>query len=255
MNISPTVSIIIAYHRKKSFFLKTINSILKQSFKNYEIIIIYDDNQYNELSFIKKISKKFSKIKIIVNKKVLGPGLSRNKGVALSKGKYIAFCDADDLWNKNKLKLQIEFMEKNKLNFSHTSYFVIDNMDKKIGQFKIKDKINYKDLLRSCDIGLSTVIIKKNIIKNKNYFCKLKTKEDYQLWLQIIKTEKNLSGMKKCLTSWRSLKVSLSSSILQRLIDAYRLFYKYEKYNAFTSLFYVIRLSYYAYLKKIKIYN
>ena len=255
MNISPTVSIIIPYHRKKSFFLKTINSILKQSFKNYEIIIIFDDNKYNELSYIKKISRKYSKIKIIVNKKVLGPGLSRNKGVALSKGKYIAFCDADDLWDKNKLKLQIEFMEKNKLNFSHTSYFVIDNMDKKIGQFKIKDKINYKDLLRSCDIGLSTVIIKTKIIKNKNYFCKLKTKEDYQLWLQIIKTEKNLIGMKKCLTSWRSLKVSLSSSILQRLIDAYRLFYKYEKYNAFTSLFYVIRLSYYAYLKKIKIYN
>ena len=52
-------------------------------------------------------------------------------------------------------------MEKNKLNFSHTSYFVINDKDKKIGQFKIKDKINYKELLKSCDIGLSTVIIKK----------------------------------------------------------------------------------------------
>jgi len=75
------------------------------------------------------------------------------------------------------------------------------------------------------------------------------------LWLKIIKTEKNLIGMKKCLTSWRFLKISLSSSILQRLFDAFRLFYIYEKFNAFTSLFYVIRLSYYAYLKKIKIYN
>ena len=112
MNINPTVSIIIPYDRKKNFFLKTINSILKQSFKNYEIIIIYDDNKYNELIYIKNISKKFLKIKIIVNKKVLGPGLSRNKGVAISKGKYIAFCDADDLWNKDKLKLQIKFMEK-----------------------------------------------------------------------------------------------------------------------------------------------
>ena len=157
---------------------------MKQSFKNYEIIIIYDDNQYNELSFIKKISKKFSKIKIIVNKKVLGPGLSRNKGVALSKGKYIAFCDADDLWNKNKLKLQIKFMEKNKLNFSHTSYFVIDNMDKKLVNLKLK-KINYKELLKSCDIGLSTVIIKKDILKNNNFFCKLKTKEDFKLWLKL----------------------------------------------------------------------
>ena len=146
-------------------------------------------------------------------------------------------------------------MEKNKLNFSHTSYFVINEKDKKIGKFKVKDKINYKELLKSCDIGLSTVIIKKKIIKNKNFFCKLKTKEDYRLWLKIIKTEKNLFGMKKCLTSWRFLKVSLSSSILQRLFDAFRLFYIYEKFNAFSSIFYVIRLSYYAYLKKIKIYN
>ena len=255
MRINPKVSIIIPYHKKKDFFYKTINSILNQSFKNYEIIIIFDDNNFDELSYIKKISKKYSKIKLIVNNKILGPGLSRNKGVALSKGKYIAFCDADDLWNKNKLKLQIEFMEKNKLNFSHTSYFVINDKDKKIGQFKIKDKVNYKELLKSCDIGLSTVILKKKIIKNKNFFCKLKTKEDYRLWLKIIKTEKNLIGMKKCLTSWRFLKISLSSSILQRLFDAFRLFYIYEKFNAFTSLFYVIRLSYYAYLKKIKIYN
>ena len=237
MSINPKVSIIIPYHRKKDFFFKTINSILNQSFKKFEIIIIFDDNNYNELNYIKKISKKYSKIKLIINNKILGPGLSRNKGIILSKGKYVAFCDADDLWNKNKLKLQIKFMEKNKLNFSHTSYFVINEKDKKIGKFKVKDKINYKELLKSCDIGLSTVIIKKKIIKNKNFFCKLKTKEDYRLWLKIIKTEKNLFGMKKCLTSWRFLKVSLSSSILQKLFDAFRLFYIYEKFNAFTSLF------------------
>ena len=97
MTVNPKVSIIIPYHRKRDFFSKTINSILKQSFKNFEIIIIFDDNKYDELSYIKKISKKYSKLKLIVNKKILGPGLSRNKGIELSKGKYLAFCDADDL--------------------------------------------------------------------------------------------------------------------------------------------------------------
>lgn len=255
MNKNPKVSIIIPYHRKKDFFLKTIQSILKQSFKNFEIIIIFDDIKRDELNYIKFISKKYKKIKLIINNKILGPGLSRNKGIALSKSKYIAFCDADDLWNKDKLKLQLKFMEEKKLNFSHTSYYVIDFKDRKIGKFKVKSKVNFKELLKSCDIGLSTVIMKKKIIKNKNLFCKLKTKEDFRLWLEIIKTEKNLIGMKKPLTSWRSLNVSLSSSILQRLFDAFRLYYVYEKFNAFTSLFYVIRLSYYAYIKKIKIYN
>ena len=71
---------------------------------------------------------------MIINKKNLGPGLSRNKGLSVSKGEFIAFCD-DDLWNKDKLKTQIKFMESNKLNFSHTSYYVIDKVGKKNWKF------------------------------------------------------------------------------------------------------------------------
>ena len=160
----PLVSVIIPYHKKKFYFEKTINSILNQSYKKFEIILIYDDSDLNELDFLKKIKKKFRKIKLIINKKNLGPGLSRNKGISLSKGTYIAFCDADDIWKKNKLNLQIKFMKKNNLNFSHTNYFVIDKSEKKIGRFKAKSKIEYQDLLKSCDIGLSTVIIKKNLL-------------------------------------------------------------------------------------------
>ncbi|OUU31219.1 MAG: hypothetical protein CBB97_00345 [Candidatus Endolissoclinum sp. TMED37] len=255
MNASPKVSIIIPYHRKKKFFFKTIKSILNQSFKNFEIIIIYDDFNRNELDYINNISNKSSKIKLIINQKNLGPGLSRNKGLSLSKGEFIAFCDADDLWNKDKLKIQIKFMESNKLNFSHTSYYVIDKDGKKIGNFRIKKKINYQELLKSCDIGLSTVIVKKKIIKNNNFFCQLKTKEDFNTWLNIVKIEKNLVGLDKPLTSWRFLNDSLSSSTLQKLLDAFRLFYKYEKFSIFMSIFFVLRLSYNAISKKIKIYN
>ena len=255
MSFSPKVSIIIPYYRKKKFFFKTIKSLLNQSFKNFEIIIIYDDYNHDELDYVNDILEKSSKIKLIINKKNLGPGLSRNKGLSVSKGEYIAFCDADDLWNRDKLKTQIKFMKNNKLNFSHTSYYVIDKDGKKIGNFKIKKKINYQELLKSCDIGLSTVIVKKKIIKNNNFFCQLKTKEDYNTWLNIVKKEKNLVGLNKSLTSWRFLNNSLSSSTLQKLLDAFRLFYKYEKFNIFISFFFVLRLSYYAFSKKIKIYT
>ena len=255
MKKKPLVSIIIPYHRKKKYFMQTLKSIIYQSFKNFEIIIIYDDFDLTELNYIRKKIKNFSNIKIIINNKILGPGLSRNKGILISKGKYIAFCDADDLWKKNKLKFQIKFMEKYKLNFSHTSYYVIDKYGKKIGSFKIKKNINYEELLKSCDIGLSTVILKKSIFRTKNFFCKLKTKEDFNLWLKIIKKEKKIIGINKFLVSWRRLSTSLSSSILQRIMDAFRLYFFYEKYNFFKSIFFVIRLSYFAYLKKIDIYR
>jgi len=251
----PLVSIIIPYHKKKRFFKSTIQSIISQTFKNFEIILIYDDTNLEELSFIKKTMFKISKKKIIVNKSILGPGISRNKGILQSNGKYLAFCDADDVWHKNKLKIQINYMKKNKIDFCHSSYNIINFKNKKIGKFNIEQKILHKDLLKSCNIGLSTVVINKKLINNKIKFCKLKTKEDYFLWLQIIKKIKLLYGLKQYLVSWRYNKGSLSDSIWQKLIDAFRLYHCYEKYNVFISFFYVIRLSFYAFKKKLKIYN
>ena len=113
MKTNPAVSIIIPYHKKKFFFIKTIESIINQNFKRFEVLIIYDDDNLDELNFIKKIKKKYSKVKLIINKKILGPGLSRNKGIILSKGKYVAFCDADDIWQPDKLARQMpEFRDK-----------------------------------------------------------------------------------------------------------------------------------------------
>ena len=181
--------------------------------------------------------------------------MSRNKGIRLAKGKYIAFCDADDVWNKKKLKIQLNFMEKLKLNFSHTSYKIIDQQEEILGQFDIIHKLDYKTLIKSCDIATSSVIIKKNIIKTKKLFSNLKTKEDYFLWLKIIKKEKYLYGIKDYLLMWRSVKGSLSDSIFQKLTDAFKLYNTHEKYNTLISIYFVIRLSFYALTKKIKIYK
>lgn len=255
MSKKPLISIVIPYHKKKKYFASTINSINCQTLKNYEIILVYDDSDLNELQFVRKKLDKIDKKKILINKRIIGPGLSRNKGIFASRGDYIAFCDADDIWNKNKLKLQTEFMNKNKLNFSHTSYHIIDSKNDKIGKFNIKSKIFYNDLLKSCDIGLSSVMLKKNLLIKKKKFCKLKTKEDYFLWLNIIKDIKSIYGLNKLLVSWRYTKGSLSDSFFQKISDAFELYYKYERHNMIISLLYVIRLSFYALIKKIKIYN
>ena len=115
------VSIIIPYHKKKLFFSSTIKSIKNQISKNYEVIVIYDDKNLDELPFVKNQLKKIKNKKLIINKKVIGPGLSRNKGIKLAQGKYISFCDSDDTWKKNKLSYQIDFMIKNNLKFSHSN--------------------------------------------------------------------------------------------------------------------------------------
>ena len=248
------ISIIIPYHKKRIFFKETIESINKQSFKNFEVIIIYDDTDKTELDYVKKIIRnlKFKK-KLIINNKIIGAGLSRNKGIRVSKGEYIAFCDADDLWNKDKLKIQLSFMKKENILFSHSNYSIIDYASKKIGNLKVPKNISYSQLIKSCDIGLSTVMISQSLTKN-NLFSNLKTKEDYLLWIKLIRHLKNFKSINKDLVYWRFLKNSLSSSNFQKLRDAFELYNNRLNFSFLFSIFCVLRLSFNALIKKTIIY-
>ena len=244
------VSVIVPYFKKKEFVEKTINSIISQTHKNLEIIIVYDDENHSDLKIIKKIKKKDNRIKLIINKKTLGAGTARNVGINKAKGKYLAFLDADDLWKKNKIQLQLNYMIKNNYLISHTDYEIlsINKNNKKI--IKAQTFENYKKLLFSCDIGLSTVMIRKKLISKTCKFPKLKTKEDFVLWLLILKRNITIGGFNKNLTKWRKLENSLSSPIFQRLKDGYALYKDYMKFGIFKSFLYLFILSLNSYKKK-----
>ena len=245
------ISVIIPYYKKKEYIISSINSVLNQTYKNLEIIIIYDDLNKEDLNLLKKIKKKDKRIKIYINKKNLGAGRSRNKGIKLSKGIFVAFLDSDDLWKKNKLKKQIFFMKKNGINASHTSYTIINSNNKIIGSRNAKD-MSYKLLLKSCDIGLSTVVLKKEIITSKIKFANIKTKEDYVLWLKITFNNKKIFALKDNLTKWRKLEDSLSSSKLQKIYDGYLVYRKYMNFNLLKSFGFLMLLSFNYFLKDIK---
>lgn len=235
------VSIIVPFYKDVYLLNRAINSILKQSYKNYEIIIINDNPKEKLFSFLKK-NKSKKKIKVIYNKKNLGAGLSRNKGIKNSKGKYIAFLDSDDTWHKHKLLKQINFMEKNKYLASHTSYEKVDTYGKYLATRFAYD-LDYNKLVNSCDIGLSTVILNKKILQNKSLFPSIKTKEDYVLWLKIAKSGIIFYGMSSILTKWQNTPNSLSKSILQKLKDSFTVYNKYENFNFIKSIYRVLILS------------
>ena len=240
----PLVSVIIPYYNKIDFFKKTYISVINQDYKNFEVIIVYDDEDKKDLEILKKIIKK--KTKIIINKKNLGAGFSRNKGIKISRGKYIAFIDSDDIWYKNKLKTHVNLMERKNLMFTHSSY-KINYQNKIIGKRNAKKELKFKQLLNSCDIGLSTVVLNKKIL-NKLKFPNIKTKEDFVLWLKIsLKYE--IIGINKYLVLWRKTENSLSSNILQKLIDGYKVYRIYMGFSIFKSIIYLIKLSINFFLK------
>tara|TARA_B110001454_G_scaffold187984_1_gene185666 strand:- start:41 stop:781 length:741 start_codon:yes stop_codon:yes gene_type:complete len=236
------ISIIIPYFKKKEFFEKTIHSVLNQTYSNFEIFIVYDDENKDDLDFVKKISELDSRVNLIINNQNLGAGQSRNIGIKHSNGEYIAFIDADDLWHQDKLLMQIEFMQSNNYYISHTSYDIINEKEDKISSRKVKT-LTYDQLIKSCDIGLSTVILKKNLLDDDTLFPELKTKEDYVLWLKITRGGQKIAALDKTLSKWRKCKISLSSSTIRKLIDGYNVYRKYLNFNPVKSFYNLIILS------------
>jgi len=236
------VSVILSYYKKKEHIEKTIKSLLKQTYKNYELICIYDDNNLDDLKFLKKTISKINKVKLIINKKNLGVAKSRNLAIKYTKGEFIAFLDADDLWKKNKLNDQINIMKKNKLDLTCTSYSIIDEYDIIKSVRKVGNEITYDQISKRCDIGLSTVIIKSKILK-KYKFPLLKTQEDLGLWLNLLRDGHNFYPIRRSYSFWRKSNKSLSSNTYQKIKDAFKLFYYYENKNLIFSFYSVVILS------------
>ena len=236
------VSVIIPYYKKINQISKTLNSVLAQTFQDFEIILIYDDTNINDLVYIKESFSKNSKIKIVQNKKNYGAGMSRNIGIKHSSGSIIAFLDADDVWYSDKLEKQVKFMRENKYDFSFTNYFKKISNKKSIHVQSKKRKISYKDLLHDNEIGLSTVMLNKHIIKNE-LFPSLKTKEDYVAWLKLSKENYIAYNLNEFLSEWNFSSNSLSSNLIQKILDGFRVYYIHLNFNFLKSLFFLLRLS------------
>ncbi len=237
------ISVIIPYFKKKEYIAATLKSVLSQTYKNLEIIIIYDDKEKKDLKFIEGFINLDKRISLIINEKSLGAGLSRNIGISKSKGKYISFIDADDMWKKDKLELQIKFMKEKNYLISHTNYEIIDKKNNILSLRTARNFNTVNDLLRSCDIGLSSVILKKEILSEDCLFENLKTKEDFVLWLRILKKNIKIGALQKNLMYWRKLNNSLSSSVIQKIKDGYYVYNKFMKFNLLKSLFFLFLLS------------
>ena len=128
----------------------------------------------------------------------------------------------------------------------------INTKNKVIGKRFASKLSDFNNLLSSCDIGLSTVILDKKILKKNIKFGKIKTKEDYVLWLQITHNNKKILGLKDNLTKWRRLDDSLSSSKLQKIYDGYLVYKKFMKFNLLRSIIYLVLLSFNYVLKEFR---
>ena len=183
------VSIVIPYYQCKDYIFQSVNSVINQTYKKWELIIVDDENSNASKYLLNQIKGNHKNIKIFSTKTNAGVGFARNLGVKKSKGKFIAFLDSDDFWLKTKIQKQVIFLKKNNADICYTGYSALYN-NKIIYRPKTPLFLNYFNFLKECPICCSSVLIKKEVLKNFK-FKDYKNKEDYELWLRISKKKKN----------------------------------------------------------------
>ena len=184
------VSIITPLYNAERYVSETINSVVNQSYKNWEMILVDDCSTDQSASIVEKIQEQDARIRLLKNQTNIGPGASRNKAIDQATGDVIAFLDSDDIWHPEKLSKHLGFMEDNSSVFSHTSYGFIDEYGRKIkSTFHVSNKpIDYRDLLKRTEISCLTAMYDVNKL-GKMHMPLLSRAEDYGLWLDILKKE------------------------------------------------------------------
>ena len=192
------------------FIAESITSVIKQTFLDWELIVIDDCSTDDTVKKVKEFQYD-ARIILLENQCNMGGAGSRNEGIKLAKGRYIAFLDSDDLWENDKLELQLTFMEQNNYGFTFTSYSTMTEDGDKKGQIEIPQKVNFSKLLKHNYIGCLTAIYDTSIF-GKIYMPLVRKRQDFALWLELLKSFDYAYGLNVNLGSYRIRTGSLSKS-------------------------------------------
>ena len=180
------VSIIIPVYNAEDFLEETLSSVARQSFIDFECIIIDDVSTDNSLNIAKKFSKKDSRFSVFQNSINGGAGLCRNAGLKHAKGRYVAFLDSDDIWVTNKLEKQIVFMQEKECSITYGAY---GNMNFKgvINAIVVSPPKSFSiySYMSNTSIGLSTSMIDKDRVGDF-IFASRRTRQDCELWINLL---------------------------------------------------------------------
>jgi len=182
------VSIIMPLYNGEEYIENSVESVISQTYQNWELIIIDDCSMDNSPKIASMYSEKYDNIKFIQNEVNMGAGLSRNRGLALCNGDYITFLDCDDIYTSDRLSIHLEYMLKTNANISHTSYGYLSEKGL-VGSRVLrvsKREVGYRDLLRRTEMSCMTTMVSSKL-KQYLFFPNLRVKQDYALWLELLK--------------------------------------------------------------------
>ena len=236
------VSIITPAYNCKETFAATFNSVISQTFKDWEWIIIDDCSADSSFEFIKNLAKDESRIIVLQTKENSGTAIARNIGLKEAKGRYITFLDSDDLLDPDYLEKQLNFIKDHgplisagyRRQAEHTCT-----------DFMVPENVDYKTALKGNPLSCLTTMYDRDVIGEVYFPEDIKKPEDYVFWLNILKRGIVAHGNPHVLATYIIRRGSKSSNKFGLIKYMFRVYHKTQKINWFKSWYYVVRWAFY----------
>ena len=234
---STLVSVVVPVYNASKYICDTINSVLNQTYENFELILVNDCSTDNSVKLIEEYKDK--RIKLINNKDNSGAAISRNNGIKNANGRFICFLDSDDLWEKEKLEKQVKFMLDNNIEFSFTGYEFADANGIPNGKkVYVPKKISYRRALKNTTIWTSTVMFDMTkLSKDDVYMPNVRRGQDTATWWKVLKKIDYAYGINEILSYYRRGENTLSSNKLTALKRTWNLYRNVEHLSLFSSVY------------------
>ena len=230
------VSIITPVYNCKAFLPEAARSVMEQTWGNWEWIIVDDGSVDGSFDLARSLAEQDSRIRTERLESNMGPAAARNRAIDMAKGRFIAFLDCDDLWKPEKLEKQVGFMLEGVIGFSYSYYEVIDEAGAPLDRtVRPPLKLTYRDMLRKNHIGCLTAIYDAAAL-GKMYMPLIRKRQDYGLWLQILKRVDFAHCLPEVLAVYRLRGSSVSSEKMELLRYNWMLFREVEGLSFFVSL-------------------
>ena len=249
--MTPLISVITPVYNRENYIRECIESVLQQTFSDFEYILVDDCSTDNSLAILREYEKKDKRVKVISLDKNAGPADARNIAIKQAKGRYIAFVDSDDLWLKDKLKVQLEFMREKEAPISFTSYYLIDSEGKDKGKIvKAKEVVNLNTFLKCTCIGFSTSMVDREKC-GELYLSPDTTREDSYLWIKLLQKGLTAYGIEEPYVKYRVHSGNISSNKVKAALGTWDLFYRVCRLGFFKSLYYFVHYAVNGVLKRV----
>lgn len=236
----PLISVIIPIYNCEKWINETIESVLKQTYKELEIIVINDCSTDNSGKIIEEYQKKDSRIKILQNPINKGVADTRNYGISQAKGEYIALLDGDDIWMEEKIEKQLYIAKKKNADIVYCSYGLINEYGENLHRdFLVPEIVSLEEMLKKSVISCSTCFVRGEILK-KNMFDKKYYHEDYALWLKLLKDGKTAYGDKNVLAFYRQISGSRSNNKINSAFQRWKIYRELMSFSLIKSMKYFI---------------